>query len=155
MKRVAAVLFPVLLALAPAAARAGAPVVQIWAMLASRDRGGIDPRLIELRQNLRGLPFRSFRLLGVQACRLDDGDQCAMELPGNAYLYLSTTRSTDRYVKMHLLLNQANRPKFNADITLNHGAQILIHGTRSDNGAILIGLRADLGRSPAVPRGKR
>ncbi len=136
----------------PAAALADPPVVEISAMLGTREKRGLDPRLHDFRADLRGLPFRSFRLLGVHSCRLERGDQCGMELPGNAYLYLSTSESTERFMKMHLLLNRDNRPMFNADLTLNHGAVVIIRGPRFEGGSILIGLRA--GRAPAEHKGE-
>ncbi|RMD84995.1 MAG: hypothetical protein D6815_02920 [Candidatus Dadabacteria bacterium] len=142
MRRFAVALLAVSMFGVPAVALAGPPVVQISAMLGTREKRGLDPRLHDFKADLRGLPFKGFRLLGVHSCRLQSGDQCGMELPGNSYLYLSTSQSTDRFMKMHLLLNRDNRPMFNADLTLNHGAVVIIRGPRFGEGAIVIGLRA-------------
>ena len=116
--------------------------VQISAVLASRDNTTFDPRLASLRPELRGLPFKGYQLLGIQSCRLETGDQCAMEIPGGGYLHVTTTQTTDRHLKMRLLLNQQNRPLFNADIKLNRNAGILLKMARTDMGTIILSLRA-------------
>src|SRR5262245_49467459 len=89
-------------------------VIQIQAVLASKDQTDFDPRLAPIKKELGGLPFKGYTLLGVQACRLEAGDQCEMDIPGNGYLHVTTTECTARHLKIRLLLNQKNRPILNA-----------------------------------------
>src|SRR5512144_973245 len=69
-------------------------VIQISAVLASKDQTDFDPRLAAMKQELKGLPFKGYTLLAVQSCRLEAGDQCAMDIPGNGYLHVTTTECT-------------------------------------------------------------
>ncbi|MEE8312311.1 MAG: hypothetical protein V3R77_08640 [Candidatus Binatia bacterium] len=121
-------------------------VVQISAVLASRDGRGIDPRLKHLRPQLRGFPFRSYQLLAVQSCEFATGDQCSMDIPGGGYLQMNTTESTPGHFKMRLLLIQDNRPVLNADVKLSRNASLLLKSNRTEAGTIIVSIRA-----PAQP----
>lgn len=127
----------------PSIAAAGQEaVIQISAVLASKDNHEFDPRLEPLRPELRGLPFKGYTLLGIQSCRLEPGDHCAMDIPGGGYLHLTTIQSTDRHLKMRLLLNQQNRPLLNADIKLDRDAGILLKSVRTGVGVIILSIKA-------------
>jgi hypothetical protein len=117
-------------------------VIQISAVLASKDSHEFDPRLEPLRPELRGLPFKGYTLLGIQSCRLESGDQCAMDIPGGGYLHLTTAQTTDRHMKMRLLLNQQNRPILHADIKLDRDAGILLKSVRTGVGVIILSIKA-------------
>ena len=117
-------------------------VIQISAVLASKDQTDFDPRLAALKPELRGLPFKGYTLLGVQACRLEAGDQCEMDIPGGGYLHVTTTECTARHLKIRLLLNQQNRPILNADIKLNRNAGILLKSARTDMGTIILSIKS-------------
>jgi hypothetical protein len=123
--------------------------VQIFAILASRDRAEFDPRLAPVRQELRGLPFKGYTLLGFETCRFESGDHCAMDIPGGGYMHLTTTQSSEKAMQMRLLLNQHNRPVLNAAITLNRNAGILVKGTRTEIGTMLLCIKA----APVAPPG--
>lgn len=117
-------------------------IVQISAVLASREGRGIDPRLKELRPQLRGFPFRSYKLLTVQNCQFATGDQCGMDIPGGGYLQMHTTESTPGHFKMRLLLIHDNRPVLNADVKLSRNANLLLKSSRTEAGTIIISVRA-------------
>jgi len=119
-------------------------IIQISAVLASKDNHEFDPRLEPLRPELRGLPFKGYTLLGIQSCRLEPGDHCAMDIPGGGYLHLITMQSTDRHMKMRLLLNQQNRPILNADIKLDRDAGILLKSVRTGVGVIILSIKASV-----------
>jgi hypothetical protein len=118
-------------------------MIQISAVLATREPRELDARLAPmLQRELRPLPFKGYTLLGVQACRLEAGDQCAMEIPGGGYLHVTSTECTSRYLKIRLLLNQQNQPLLNADIKLNRNAGILLKSPRTDLGTIILSIKA-------------
>jgi hypothetical protein len=115
--------------------------VRLQAILASRTSTTFDPRLVDLKPELNGLPFTGYELINLQSCRLESGDQCQMEIPGGGYVHVATTQCTDRHLKMRLLLNQKNRPVFNADVKLNRNAGILLKSARTAAGTIILSIR--------------
>ena len=121
-------------------------IVQVAAVLASKEGRGLDPRLKDLKPQLRGFPFKRYDLLNVQACQFRTGGQCGMELPGGGYLQMKTTESTPGHFKMRLLLIQDNRPVLNADVKLSRNANLLLRSSRTDAGTIIVSIRA-----PAQP----
>ena len=128
--------------LEPGVARADSTaILQIAAVLASKERGNFDPRLEPLRADLRSLPFRSYALLATQTCTVASGDQCGMNVPSNGFLQVTTTESTKSHLKLRLLLNQGNRPVVNADLKLNRNAGILIKSSRTEGGTVLISIK--------------
>jgi hypothetical protein len=153
-------LIPVILSIAvgtasvwPVAAIAGQAVIQISAVLASKENPEFDPRLASIKPELRGLPFKGYTLLGIQSCRLEAGDHCAMDIPGGGYLHVTTTESTARHLKMRLLLNQGNRPILNADIKLNRDAGILLKSARTDAGVIILSIKSSSTPAATAARG--
>jgi len=136
LKRLTTLLILLSTILAPLVALAGSPIIQISAVLASHDKKQFDPRLRDLRSDLRALPFKGYQLYGIHSCRLESGDQCGMDLPGGDYLHVMAVEQTDRYLKMRLLVNRNNRPVLVTDITLNRDANVIIKGPRSQQGAI-------------------
>jgi len=121
-------------------------ILKIAAVLATKERGNFDPRLEPLRADLRSLPFRSYALLATQTCTVSSGDQCAMNVPSNGFLQVTTTESTATHLKLRLVLNQENRPVVNADLKLNRNAGILIKSSRTEGGTVLISIKT----TPAV-----
>lgn len=116
-------------------------ILKIAAVLATKERGSFDPRLEPLRSDLRSLPFRSYALLATQTCTVSGGDQCAMNVPSNGFLQVTTTESTETHLKLRLVLNQENRPVVNADLKLNRNAGILIKSSRTEGGTVLISIK--------------
>lgn len=127
---------------APDAAADDGSVIQIAAVLASKDRRSFDPRLKFIRADLRALPYRSYTLLDLNFCRFRTGDQCAMDIPGGGYLQARTTETTPTHLKMKLLLIQNNRPLLDAAVKLNRNAGILLRLKSTDTGTILLSIKA-------------
>lgn len=116
-------------------------IVQISAVLASREHREFDPRLKPIRQDLRSLPFRGFSLISRRACNLGEGDRCAMQLAGDGYLQITTTETTPSYLKLRMLLNRRNRPVVNADLKLNRNAGIILTSSRVEGGTLVLSIR--------------
>jgi hypothetical protein len=117
-------------------------IVQVAAVLASKEGRGLDPRLKDLKPQLRGFPFKRYDLLHIEACPFRAGAQCGMELPDGGYLQMKTTESTPGHFKMRLLLIQDNRPVLNADVKLSRNANLLLRSSRTDAGTIIVSIRA-------------
>jgi len=112
-------------------------------VLASRDHREVDPRIDpKLKRELRPLPFKGYTLLGVDACRFQTGDQCAMEIPGDGYLQIQTAEATPHYLKIKLLLVQGNRPILNAEVKLNRNSSLLLKSASTGMGTILLSIKA-------------
>jgi hypothetical protein len=69
-------------------------VIQISAVLASKEPRPNDPRLDSLKQDLESLPYAGYTLLDINSCRFQSGDQCGMDIPGGGYLQIRTTEAT-------------------------------------------------------------
>jgi hypothetical protein len=121
-------------------------VIQISAVLASKEPRPQDPRLESLRQDLESLPYSGYTLLDINSCRFQSGDQCGMDIPGGGYLQIRTTEATSTHLKMRLLLIQENRPILNADVKLNRNAGLLLRSKRTETGTIILSIKA-----PAPP----
>jgi hypothetical protein len=133
----AAVVMPVM----PAEAQE-VSIIQIAAVLASRDKHSFDPRLQALRADLRSLPFKSYQLVAARSCSMHSGDQCGMQVPDDGYLQLTTTETTAKHLKVRLILNRANRPIVNADLKLDRNAGVLLTSSRTGGGTIIISVKA-------------
>jgi hypothetical protein len=117
-------------------------VIQISAVLASKEPRPPDPRLDSIKHELESLPYYGYTQLDINSCRFQTGDQCGMDIPGGGYLQIRTTEATSTHLKMRLLLIQENRPILNADVKLNRNAGLLLRSKRTETGTIILSIKA-------------
>jgi len=115
--------------------------INISAVMASNAGSGrsFDARLSDLREELRPLRFKSYRLVSSQSRTLrGSGDQCGMELPNGRYLSITTREHTRDHLRIHILLNENNRPVINTDVKIEPASVVLIGGPRDEHGTLII-----------------
>jgi hypothetical protein len=128
-------------------------LITISTVLASNQTRSFDPKLEDLRSELRSLRFKSYRLVdSEQRLIKGTGDQCGIQLPHDRYLHITTRDHTGDHLRMHVLLNESNRPLINTDIKLEPGSVVLLGGPRSREGTLIITIGAK--QVPAEPRGR-
>ncbi|HYC57529.1 MAG TPA: hypothetical protein VEL28_21535 [Candidatus Binatia bacterium] len=128
-------------------------VITISTVLASNQSRNFDPKLVDLRSELRSLRFKSYRLVGSESRLVKgNGDQCGIELPNDRYLHITTRDHTADHLRMHVLLNEGNRPLINTDIKLEQGSVVLLGGPRGPDGTLIITIGAK--EAAAEPKGR-
>jgi hypothetical protein len=109
--------------------------IQISTVLASNEGRTFDARLSSLKTELKQLRFRSYTLLGSETRVLNgNGGQCGMELPHGRYLNITTREHTPNHLRLHILLNEDNRPVVNTYVKLELGSVVLLGGPRDQEG---------------------
>lgn len=140
LRLVAAAAF--LASLAPAVAAAenqNRTTIQIATVLASNDGRNFDSRLSSLKSELKQLRFRSYNLVSSETRVLQgNGGQCGIELPNGRYLHITTREHTPDHLRLHILLNEDNRPVVNTYVKLELGSVVLLGGPRDQNGTLVI-----------------
>ena len=66
-----------------------------------------------------------------------------MELPGGRYLHLTTRERGDDHLRVHLLLNEGNRPVINTVLRMDSDSVILLGGPKDENGTLIITISAE------------
>ena len=113
--------------------------IQISTVLASNEGRTFDARLSNLKTELRQLRFRSYKLLATETHALHgNGGQSGMELPHGRYLHISTREHTPDHLRLHILLNEDNRPVVNTYVKLELGSVVLLGGPRDPDGTLVI-----------------
>lgn len=134
------------LLMASGAVRAeGSAEIEITILVAAKGKGPrvIDPRLDGMKRELKKLPFREYEFFGTESHSLSAGGECGVELPGGAYLHITSTESTPEHLKMHVLVNQHNRPVVNTTVRINrNNAAILLTGPSTATGRVLVRIMA-------------
>lgn len=124
--------------------------VEVTAVLASYQGRSFDRRLSDLRSELRGLPFRSYSYLGSETRELHgNGEELGIELPHGRYLYLSTREHTANHLRLHILLNEDNRPVVNTFVKLELGSVVLLGGPRDSDGTLFLAIGSSPGKHPS------
>ena len=140
LRLVAAAAF--LASLAPSAAAAenqNRTTIQIATVLASNEGRQFDSRLSSLKSELKQLRFRSYSLVSSETRVLHgNGGQCGIELPNGRYLHITTREHTTDHLRLHILLNEDNRPVVNTYVKLELGSVVLLGGPRDENGTLVI-----------------
>lgn len=129
-----------LASLVPTAASAeNRTTIQIATVLASNDGRMFDSRLSNLKNELRQLRFRSYRLVSSESRVLHgNGGQSGMELPHGRYLHITTREHTPSHLRLHILLNEDNHPVVNTYVKLELGSVVLLGGPRDQDGTLVI-----------------
>lgn len=113
--------------------------IQITAVRASNEGRVFDPRLTGIRTELKQLRFRSYDLVSTETRVLHgNGGQCGMELPNGRYLHLTTREHAPNHLRLHILLNEDNRPVVNTYVKLELGSVLVVGGPRDENGTLVI-----------------
>lgn len=130
--------------------------IQITAVRASNNGRGFDSRLASLKTELKQLRFRNYRLVKTETRELHgNGGQCAMVLPGGRFLNITTREHTPNHLRLHILLNEDNRPVVNTFVKLEHGSVVMMGGPRDDNGTLVITIASrPMGRQTGSDRSK-
>lgn len=113
--------------------------IQIATVLASNDGRVFDSRLASLKNELRQLRFKSYKLVSSETRVLHgNGGQSGMELPHGRYLHITTREHTPDHLRLHILLNEDNRPVVNTYVKLELGSVVLLGGPRDPDGTLVI-----------------
>ena len=65
-----------------------------------------------------------------------------MELPHGRYLHITTREHTPNHVRLHILLNEDNKPVVNTYVKLELGSVVLLGGPRDEDGTLIITMRS-------------
>jgi hypothetical protein len=133
------------LLLVPAAATLAADdqvVIQVSAVRASNAAKSFDPRLQEMKPELKRLRFKSYQLLSAKSHSLSAGDQCGIELPGGRYLHVTVVERTPQALKLRVLINENNHPVVSTDVKLNRNSILLLGGPRDAQGTLIVAIGA-------------
>jgi hypothetical protein len=103
--------------------------VQIQTVIASNAGRSFDARLVSLKSELKQLRFKSYNLVSSE-----------IELPNGRYLHITTREHTPSHVRLHILLNEDNRPVVNTYVKLELGSVVLLGGPRDEDGTLVITL---------------
>jgi hypothetical protein len=113
--------------------------IQIATVLASNHGRTFDPRLVSLKNELRPLRFKSYSLISTEKrVVFGNGGQAGMELPHGRYLHITTREHTPDHLRLHILLNEDNRPVVNTYVKLELGNPLVIGGPRDEDGTLVI-----------------
>jgi len=117
--------------------------ISISTILASNNSRNWDDRLDSVRKELRPLRFKSYRLVGAETRNITSGDQCGTDLPGGRYLHVTTKEVGPEDVRLHILLNEGNRPVINTDVKLTPDTVIVLGGPHDRAGTLIITISAE------------
>lgn len=117
--------------------------IQIATVLASNEGRVFDARLSSLKSELKQLRFRSYQMVSTETRVVrGNGIQSGIELPNGRYLHVTTREHTPSHLRLHILLNEDNRPVVNTYVKLELGSVVLLGGPRDENGTLVITIRS-------------
>lgn len=150
--------FTALAALAAALAASSAAAesrtsVQVTTVLATNAGRSFDAKLaaLDLKSVLRPLRFKSYTMIRNDARTLrGSGEQWGIDLPGGRYLHLTTREHTSDHLRLHILLNENNRPVINTYVKLEPDSVVVLGGPRDTQGTLIISVGAKPVRAEAT-----
>lgn len=123
---------------APASARVS---VQVMVVHATNQGNRIDPRLTDILQNLRAMPFSqftSFTLLTEDTVQLQDGGLGVIDLAGGRKLKLDLLSHDDEQAKLRVRLIKDDTKLLDATISVHRNRMFTFAGPRYDEGFLIL-----------------
>jgi len=125
----------------PCAGEENPAILEIVAIQASKEDGGVDPRLRPMALDLQSLPYETFSLIAARACMVSTGDRCGMRVTADAYLVVRTVENAAGYLRVNVLLNRGNRPVLDADLKINRDAGVMLTNVRREGPALIMSIK--------------
>ncbi|HSF58614.1 MAG TPA: hypothetical protein VLD83_11115 [Candidatus Binatia bacterium] len=116
--------------------------VKIGTILASNQNDEIDPKLNAMKNQLKVMKYRSYRLLKEETQDVPWQGNAAFEIPGGRSLVVTPQEFRNKQLALKVRLQQGNKPVVDTTVRLNNGGNFLLGGPPHEGGALVLSISA-------------
>jgi hypothetical protein len=116
--------------------------VKIGTILASNQNDEIDPKLNAMKNQLKVMKYRSYRLLKEETQDVPWQGNAAFDIPGGRSLVVTPQEFRNKQLALKVRLQQGDKPVVDTTVRVNNGGNFLLGGPPHEGGALVLSISA-------------
>jgi hypothetical protein len=116
--------------------------VKIGTILANNQSDEIDPKLNAMKNQLKVMKYRSYRLLKEETQNVPWQGNAAFDIPGGRSLVVTPQEFRNKQLALKVRLQQGDKPVVDTTVRLNNGGNFLLGGPPHEGGALVLSISA-------------
>jgi len=116
--------------------------VRIGTILATNQSDEIDPRLNAMKNQLKVMKYRSYRLLKEETQNVPWQGNAAFDIPGGRSLLVTPQEFRNKQIALKVRLQHGDKPVVDTTVRLNNGGNFLLGGPPHEGGVLVLSISA-------------
>lgn len=116
--------------------------VKIGTILASNQSDEMDPKLSAMKNQLKVMKYRSYRLLKEETQNVAWQGNAVFEIPGGRSLTVTPQEFRNKQLALKVRLQHGDKPIVDTTVRLNNGGNFLLGGPPHEGGALVLSISA-------------
>jgi len=116
--------------------------VKIGTILASNQSDEIDPKLNTMKNQLKVMKYRSYRLLKEETQNVSWQGNAAFDIPGGRSLVVTPQEFRNKQLALKVRLQHGDKPVVDTTVRLNNGGNFLLGGPPHEGGVLVLSISA-------------
>jgi hypothetical protein len=116
--------------------------VKIGTILANNQSDEIDPKLNAVKNQLKVMKYRSYRLLKEETQDVPWRANAAFDIPGGRLLTVTPQEFRNKQLSLKVRLQQGDKPIVDTIVRLNDGGNFLLGGPAHEGGVLVLSISA-------------
>jgi hypothetical protein len=116
--------------------------VKIGTILATNQNDEIDPRLNAMKDQLKVMKYRSYRLLKEETKNVSWQGNAAFDIPGGRSLLVTPQEFRNKQIALKVRLQHGDKPIVDTTVRLNNGGNFLLGGPPHEGGVLVLSITA-------------
>jgi hypothetical protein len=116
--------------------------VKIGTILANNQNDEIDPKLNAMKNQLKVMKYRSYRLLKEETQNVPWQGNAAFDIPGGRSLVVTPQEFRNKQLALKVRLQQGDKPVVDTTVRLQNGGNFLLGGPPHEGGALILSISA-------------
>ena len=116
--------------------------VKIGTILANNESDDIDPKLKAMRNQLKVMKYRSYRLLKEETQDVAWQGNAVFDIPGGRSLVVAPQEFRDRQIALKVRLQHGDKPVLDTTVRMKNGGNFLLGGPPHEAGVLVLSISA-------------
>jgi len=116
--------------------------VKIGTILATNQNDEIDPRLNAMKDQLKVMKYRSYRLLKEETKNVSWQGNAAFDIPGGRSVLVTPQEFRNKQIALKVRLQHGDKPVVDTTVRLNNGGNFLLGGPPHEGGVLVLSITA-------------
>jgi hypothetical protein len=116
--------------------------VKIGTILASNQSDEFDPKLNTMKNQLKVMKYRSYRLLKEDIQNVPWQGNASFDIPGGRLLVVTPQELRNKQISLKVRLQHGDKPVVDTTVRLNNGGNFLLGGPPHDGGVLVLSISA-------------
>jgi hypothetical protein len=116
--------------------------VKIGTILANNQSDEFDPKLNTMKNQLKVMKYRSYRLLKEDVQNVPWQGNASFEIPGGRLLVVTPQEFRNKQISLKVRLQHGDKPVVDTTVRLNNGGNFLLGGPPHEGGVLVLSISA-------------